>query len=680
MIAAAGFGCMFTACGDSQPTSSAATVAQKDTFCGAGEETCPLKEAVDWAGAVANFYGVYQLGLAAVQQIVSWLMQGPDPSAALLAGIAKEINPGLAANIWFQGERDRETNLSNMLGDLSVVSDKIRNGTPVDWNTFDKAEQDAALTAGNTTQFETYATAAPAYNPGPNQAGPFGFTEVPWQLILWNQITKMEDFVGVAGPPPNYGPLQVLTLSDLQPAAVGAFDASGGACPGCGDTVYDWRLGLPAFLMAIALRLQFMALEHPAFMQDGYFHDELMQLHDRLSTHLQALLGGIRCASMFTPSPYINLVCADIFSGNSEQTVLQGCDENQATATLPYCNDPQGVKAFQQSAPVVAALEKLYIDVLNQSPWFTAQVMLDTLYKDANGLPDLDSFGTPIFPVADSSLCISTLFAFDGPPYLVNVSDCNWDSRSIAAPMQWRYDRTRQRVINDPQGLCLVAQPNTPNPEAETNYVGAAPCDDTPADPAHGVQPNLGSPPQRWDFQPQTGALRNALTTVLDVPNDNFAPGQLLWTYAWNGSRAQQWAMVSQACTNATNCSFLLPGQSLAIGQTMLSPDARFTLILQTDNNLVLYQNGVGSLWATNTSVPGELPLPPGTPPPNLFEMTTSGEPQLINSDTTANYWHPSLAAGFPGNGNGVLALQNDGNLVLYSYGKQYWASNTCCH
>jgi hypothetical protein len=120
-------------------------------------------------------------------------------------------------------------------------------------------------------------------------------------------------------------------------------------------------------------------------------------------------------------------------------------------------------------------------------------------------------------------------------------------------------------------------------------------------------------------------------------------------------------------------CGTMSPGDVLSMGDRLNSPDGRFTLALGLDSNLVLYQDGVGQLWSTATS---------GAPPPSEFDVQLSGGLILMNSDSTAPYWLPTYNPGFPFNGDAILWMQNDGNLVLYrrSDGTPFWASNTCCH
>jgi hypothetical protein len=101
---------------------------------------------------------------------------------------------------------------------------------------------------------------------------------------------------------------------------------------------------------------------------------------------------------------------------------------------------------------------------------------------------------------------------------------------------------------------------------------------------------------------------------------------------------------------------------TLSFGQSIKSCDGRFTLIMQTDGNLVLYFNGV-ALWATDTNGCGDHAVMQGDG--NFVVYAASNAPCW--SSNTAN------------NPGAFLTLQNDGNLVIYN-GPAIWSSNTGGH
>jgi hypothetical protein len=112
-------------------------------------------------------------------------------------------------------------------------------------------------------------------------------------------------------------------------------------------------------------------------------------------------------------------------------------------------------------------------------------------------------------------------------------------------------------------------------------------------------------------------------------------------------------------------CQYMWPDQGLGIDQARTSCDGRFTLIMQSDNNLVLYWNGVGALWSTGTVGTGA----------NLAVMQGDGN-FVLYSPSRAEF-----NSGTQGNPGAYLAVQNDGNLVVYrSDGLPLWSTGTCCH
>ena len=109
------------------------------------------------------------------------------------------------------------------------------------------------------------------------------------------------------------------------------------------------------------------------------------------------------------------------------------------------------------------------------------------------------------------------------------------------------------------------------------------------------------------------------------------------------------------------SCGVLNPSEGLGIGQSLSSCDGRFTLTLQPSGNLVLNQ-GATTLWASNTT--GAY----------AAEMMSGGD-FVLWSSSSKQVW--STGARW---GDAHLAVQNDGNVVLYtSDGTPRWATNTCC-
>jgi hypothetical protein len=96
----------------------------------------------------------------------------------------------------------------------------------------------------------------------------------------------------------------------------------------------------------------------------------------------------------------------------------------------------------------------------------------------------------------------------------------------------------------------------------------------------------------------------------------------------------------------------LVPGQELKLGDTIVSNNRQYTLILQHDGNLVLYRSGGGALWATWTH---------GKPVTKAV-MQTDGNFVLYDNNNQA-VW-ASWTHRKPGS---YLIVQDDGNVVIYS-------------
>jgi hypothetical protein len=112
-----------------------------------------------------------------------------------------------------------------------------------------------------------------------------------------------------------------------------------------------------------------------------------------------------------------------------------------------------------------------------------------------------------------------------------------------------------------------------------------------------------------------------------------------------------------------TGCGDIPEGHGLTNGDSFSSCDGRFSLAMQTDGNLVLYQNGVKPLWSTGTDGKGGF----------AAIMQTDGNFVLYGKQSDA-MWNSATE----GHAGAHLAVQDDGNMVVYaSDGHALWASNT---
>lgn len=113
-------------------------------------------------------------------------------------------------------------------------------------------------------------------------------------------------------------------------------------------------------------------------------------------------------------------------------------------------------------------------------------------------------------------------------------------------------------------------------------------------------------------------------------------------------------------------------GQSLRLGEKLESPNGRFTLFMQPDGNLVLYDGPysvASAIWATNTWT-----LPPEYRPTHA-DMQNDGHFVLYN-----DAMYPAWASGVFGAqyAGAKLVQQDDGNLVIYlPDGTRLWETRT---
>ena len=104
----------------------------------------------------------------------------------------------------------------------------------------------------------------------------------------------------------------------------------------------------------------------------------------------------------------------------------------------------------------------------------------------------------------------------------------------------------------------------------------------------------------------------------------------------------------------------LSSGDRLQVNQSICSDSKKYCLILQADNNLVLYESGSRALWSSGTSGTGAI----------TAIMQEDGNFVLYTPEGKA-VWSTQR-----NNSGSYLSIQDDGNIVLY-YPKAIWQSGT---
>jgi predicted alpha-1,2-mannosidase len=138
------------------------------------------------------------------------------------------------------------------------------------------------------------------------------------------------------------------------------------------------------------------------------------------------------------------------------------------------------------------------------------------------------------------------------------------------------------------------------------------------------------------------------------------------------GTSPSAWGTGADAAPPAGGAAHQLrAGQRLSPNQRLTSPNGRFTLVLQPDGNLVLYDGPPQQkpIWATGT---WNLPA---NRRPTRADLQLDGNFVLYNDANQAAWATGSSGAGRV---NPYLEVQDDGNLVIYHNGTTpLWASGT---
>lgn len=143
------------------------------------------------------------------------------------------------------------------------------------------------------------------------------------------------------------------------------------------NQVYDWRLGVPALMQLISLRLMVIAALDPNFTTNRAFQTDLLHYRTVLLSQYKKMTEGVRCnqhltnsyASYDSPDPYdsyYTVVCADIHTGAWEFSgpfYIEGS----------FTSEPEW-RRFVEINPEEEALRR---EVLLKMPLFQMRSMID---------------------------------------------------------------------------------------------------------------------------------------------------------------------------------------------------------------------------------------------------------------------------------------------------------------
>jgi hypothetical protein len=120
--------------------------------------------------------------------------------------------------------------------------------------------------------------------------------------------------------------------------------------------------------------------------------------------------------------------------------------------------------------------------------------------------------------------------------------------------------------------------------------------------------------------------------------------------------------LAARPAAAAAGTDTLATGETLTVGQRLVSPSGQYTLTVQTDGNLVLSGNGC-ALWASNTA---------GSGTADHLTMQTDGNLVLYTASGAA-VWSSKTSGSGPAD---HATLQDDANFVVYTAGGTApWAS-----
>jgi hypothetical protein len=258
--------------------------------------------------------------------------------------------------------------------------------------------------------------------------------------------------------------------------------------------VYDWRLGVPAMLELITIRLMVIGAMDPNFRWNDRYDTELRTLRDNVDAHYKKMVSGIKCFEYWSDGRPLgqSFVCADVYTG------IYARDSLLENWSYPNPFPDAGVRA--------RIMERLRSQVLRTMPLFDMKKMVDLLTLYINGTQDLTETNQEIRLAAGSNdFCMDIPWGDPAPLNPLQIYGCHG-----AAPQAWIYNRQTGEVRNPAVGTCLdVWPPSEQLPQqlrGVNGYVNGATVYSNTCD---------GGEAQRWTYDTETQVLQNGFGMYL---------------------------------------------------------------------------------------------------------------------------------------------------------------------
>ena len=240
----------------------------------------------------------------------------------------------------------------------------------------------------------------------------------------------------------------------------------------------------------------------------------------------------------------------------------------------------------------------------------------------------------------------------NGTAYVASGQTALWASNTAGNPGAYAsFVNGSLKVLNS-SGAAIFSTPNsTQNP---SNYIGCYGDSSTRAMALYNNGSQQYSNSQCQQIAQEQGAIYYGLQNSTSGTNAQC-------TLSSNLSQAQEYGVASN-CTKISDGSWSGGGWSNAIYSTT-TPTNSYFLILQSDGNMCIYlgsnpNDNQGGVWCAMTN-----------------GQQQQGNPLMVSANNKfGQNWMPSGSVLYPGeylsytNGNLVLVMQTDGNLVLYTY------------